>query len=128
MKKISLLFTTCFIFLISFNANSQASSGDYFVGKWNVEIKGTPQGDAKMLMTLERKDGKLTGYQFAKEKPDTVRFEKIEEKEKSISVYYTAQGYNITMTIGKKDDDHVAGSLMDMFDVSGERVKDAAKK
>jgi hypothetical protein len=34
---------------------------DYFAGDWNVVVIGTPNGDAKMIMHLERADGKLKG-------------------------------------------------------------------
>ena len=129
MKKLCSFFAGVFFLVLSFNAKAQTKPpADYFVGKWSVEVKGTPQGDAKMLIALERKDGKLTGYQFAKEKSDTIRFTKVEEKEKSVTVYYTAQGYDVNMTLEKKDDDHVTGNLMDMFDLTGERVKENEPK
>lgn len=129
MKKLCSLFAGLCLLVLSFNAKAQTSpASDYFVGKWNVEVKGTPQGDAKMILMLERKDGKLSGYQFAKEKPDTVKFTKVEEKEKSVTVYFSTQGYDVFITMEKKDDDHVTGNLMDMFDATGERMKEAAQK
>ena len=100
-------------------ANAQVST-DYFVGKWNVTVTGLPQGDAKMEVIFERKDGKLTGYMLNEGKPKDV-FAKVEEKEKNVTGFYTAQGYDCYIFLEKKDDNNVTGSLMDMFDCTGVR-------
>ena len=124
MKKTKLLIAFCFLLALSFNAKAQAPANDYFLGKWSVVVEGTPQGDSKMTVVLERKDGKLNGYMPPlKDAADSVKFSKIEEKENSVRLYFTAQGYNVNLTLTKKDDDHVTGSMMDMFDAKGERVK-----
>jgi hypothetical protein len=129
MKKLSSIFAGLFFLALSYNAKAQTPPAkDYFVGNWSAVVTGTPQGDAKMLIALERKDGKLTGYQYSKEKTDTIRFAKVEEKEKSVTAYYTAGGYDINLTLEKKDDDHVTGNMMDMFDLTGERIKATASK
>jgi len=129
MKKLSSLFAGIFLLVLSFNANAQTQpSKDYFVGKWSVLVEGTPQGDSKMTIFLERKDGKLSGYIPPKEGVDTVKFTKVEEKEKSVTLYFSSGGYDVNITLEKKDDDHVSGNLMDMFDAKGERIKETASK
>ena len=35
-----------------------------------------------------------------------------------------AAGYDLSLTLAKKDEDHVTGSLMAMFQAEGERVKE----
>lgn len=40
------------------------------------------------------------------------------------TVYFTAQGYDVYLRLDKKGDDHITGSMMDMFDAEGDRVKD----
>ena len=124
MKKLCSFFSALFLLALSLQTRAQTPSApDYFIGKWNIEVKGTPNGDSKMIFNLERKDGKLTGYLTSKEKPDTTQFTKVEEKEKSVTVYFSAQGYDVFIKLEKKDDDHVAGNLMDMFDSTGESIK-----
>lgn len=128
MKKLFSFFAGIFFLVLSFGAKAQTQPADYFAGKWNVEVKGTPQGDGKMTVNLERKDGKLSGYLTSKASPDSTRFTKVEETEKSVTVYFSSQGYDVYIKLEKQDDDHVSGNLMDMFDATGERVKEAAKK
>ena len=123
MKKAILIFAGMFFLLLSIGANAQAKTGaDYFVGKWIVVVAGTPNGDAKMPVTLELKDGQLTGYMPAPEQTEPIKFSKVEVKENSVTVYFTSGGYDVYMTLEKKDENHVTGSMMDMFDATGERV------
>jgi hypothetical protein len=124
MKKLYSFFAGLFLLLLSFQAKAQTpTANDYFVGKWSVEIKATPEGDRKMFVSLERKEGKLAGYYTSSAKPDTVRFSKVEEKEKSVTVYFGYNGYDVYILLEKQDDDHIAGSTMDMYVTTGERVK-----
>jgi hypothetical protein len=41
----------------------------------------------------------------------------------SATVYFNAQGYDVNLVMNKKDDDHISGNMMGMFDADGERVK-----
>lgn len=97
------------------------SAPDYFAGDWKVLVKGTPSGDAEMIMHLERVDGKLVGEMKA-EGMDATKFQQVAEKETSVTVYYNTMGYDISITLNKVDDDHVKGNLLGMFDATGERV------
>jgi hypothetical protein len=129
MKKLSLLFAGIFFLFLSFNAKAQTKpANDYYVGKWSVVVEGTPQGDGKMTVVLERKDGKLGGTIISKEATEPTKITKVEEKEKSVTLYFTANGYSVNLTLEKKDDDHVTGNMMDMFDAKGERVKENETK
>jgi len=123
MKKAILVFAGIFFLLLSNDANAQAQTGtDYFAGKWNVLTTGLPDGDAKMLVVFERIDGKLTGAMLDEVKKTKNVFTKVEEKEKSVTGYFTAGGYDCFLFLEKKDDNNVTGSLMDMFDSTGVRV------
>jgi len=130
MKNVSVLvFATVFFFLSSFSVNAQAKSdADYFLGKWNVLVVGTPQGDSKMIINLERKDGKLSGAVLDTTNKEIAPITKIEEKDKSTTVYFTAQGYDVYLVMEKKDDDHITGNLMGMFDAKGDRIKETTTK
>lgn len=116
-----------FIFLMSFGAKAQeAPKADYFVGKWKVLVEGTPQGDAVNDVILERKDGKLTGSILSPGKPAPATFTRVVEKDKSITAYFSASGYDVYLFLEKTGDDNKAtGSMMDMFDAKATRVVEA---
>jgi hypothetical protein len=125
MKKFS-LFLSGFVFLFllhGFKAQSQTNA-EYFGGKWNVVVAGTPNGDAKMVVSLENKDGKLNGVVLDSTNTEIAKITKIEEKDKSITAYFNAQGYDVYLNLEPVDADHVKGTLLDMFDAKGERVKE----
>jgi len=122
MKKLNLFFAVLVCSLVfSIGAKAQAS-GDFFIGKWDVLSTGLPSGDAKSVVTFERKDGKLIGTMAEQGKPNVNVFRKVEEKENSVTAYFTASGYDVYIFLEKKDDNNVTGSLMDMFDCTGVRI------
>ena len=122
MKKLSLLFAGLFFLLLSLNVNAQTGA-DYFAGKWDVLIKGTPNGDAKMFVVLAKTDSAMTGSVQDSTGAEISKLSKVELTDSSATVYFTAQGYDVNLLMTKKDDDHVTGSMMSMFDAEGERVK-----
>src|SRR5215831_9612640 len=126
MKKVSFLFAGLFFLLSSTYVNAQSKVGaDYFKGKWSVLIKGTPNGDAKMIFILESKNDSITGVVQDTTGSEISKISNVELTDTSATVYFTAQGYDVNVVMNKKDDDHVTGSLLGMFDTDGERIKDA---
>jgi len=123
MKKCTLLLTALFILILSIGTRAQTAGADYFAGKWNMLLKGTPNGDVKMTFVLDKKDSTVTGIVQDSTGTEISKISKSELKENELTVYFNAQGYDINIIMTKKDDDHVTGSLMGMFDVEGERVK-----
>ncbi|GAB3640073.1 hypothetical protein [Spirosoma arcticum] len=137
MKKVS-LFLFVFLVGIAFNGFSQTTtsttttptttttSTDFFAGKWEITITGTPNGDAKMVTDLIRKDGKLTGElkDPTGTNPVTLITKVEEEPGKKITIYFdTAQAGEIGVELAKVDDDHLKGQLMNMFDSTAVRIK-----
>ena len=113
----------CFMFL-AVTAQAQSTTGaEYFTGKWSVLIKGTPNGDGKMLVTLEKLDTTLTGTIHDSTGQLNTKIDKVEIDGDKITLYFNTQGYDVNLEMDKKDDDHVTGSMMGMFDAEGERVK-----
>lgn len=125
MKNFRFILTVIILFVFSIISNAQDSK-NFFIGKWKVLTVGTPNGDATSIITLERKDGKLTGTMNSEGATESIKFTNVEEKENAVTVYFTASGYDVYMVLEIKDENHVKGSMMDMFDVSGERVKEEA--
>lgn len=123
MRKTTLIFAGLLAFVfISFTANAQTITKSY-AGKWDVLVKGLPNGDTHIIFTVVDKDGKLSGTRFDPETKAEVPLTKTEQDDKGLALYFTAQGYDVTMNLTKKDEDHVTGSLMSMFECTGERVK-----
>lgn len=126
MKKLSMFL---FIVMLAIGAKSFAQttpSADFFAGKWEILITGTPNGDSKFLTELVRKDGKLTGElkDPTGAKTEATPITKIDESANTITIYFdTAQAGEIGIELNKVDDDNLKGSLMSMFDASASRIK-----
>lgn len=124
MKKVNILFTGLFFLLLSFNVNAQSKTGaDYFAGKWNVLVKGTPNGDARMFFVLDNKDSKIGGVVQDSTGKEMTKITSTELTDSSVTIYFTTQGYDVNLLMTKKDEDHTLGSMMGMFDAEGDRVK-----
>ena len=123
MKKIMSLIAGVF-FLLSYSTNAQSKTGaDYFAGKWKVLVVGTPYGDLKRIYVLEKKDNTLTGIVQDSTGKEITKCSKVELKDNEVTLYYQAMGTDVSITLIKKDNDHVIGKVLDTFDASGERIK-----
>lgn len=130
MKKVSLIMFVLFLGVCFKGFSQSAPSTDFFAGKWEVTIIGTPDGDAKMIADLTRKDGKLTGVlkDMAGKMPEGgTPLTKVEETAEKLTLYFEAQGMEINIALDKVDDDHLKGSLLNMFDATALRVKATPK-
>ena len=124
MKKVGFLSAAFFLLLLSTKMFAQSKSGaDYFKGTWSVLVKGTPNGDARMIFLLENRNDSITGVVQDTTGIEISKISKVELTDTSATVYFTAQGYDVDLVMNKKDDDHITGSLMAMFDAEGERLK-----
>jgi len=124
MTKFKWMLTGVLILFLTLNAHAQTGTGaDYFAGKWNVLIKGLPQGDARMFFVLEKKDTTMTGIVQDSTGTQISKLDKVELTANAATLYFNVQGYDVNLVMNKKDDDHVTGNLMGMFDADGERVK-----
>lgn len=107
--------------------HTQAQNGgkDYFVGKWELIFKGTPNGDAKLHADLVRTEGKLGGMlKDPSSSTEPIQITNIEEKEDALVIYFTAQGYDVSVDLKKVDDNKLTGSLLNMFDAVATRLQD----
>jgi len=125
MKKLIVLTAGLLFLVLSFHARAQSKTGaDFFEGKWNVVITGTPYGDLKRVYILEKKDNSLAGTVLdGATGKEISKCSKIDVKDDNITLYYQSMGNDVSMVLTKKDDDHVTGKAMDAFDAKGERVK-----
>ena len=124
MKKLKLILSVACLFVLSAGVMAQShTTADYFAGKWNMLVKGLPNGDTRMFVVLDKKDSTLAGNIQDSVGTEISKFSKVEIRDSGITVYFTAQGYDVYMTMNKKDEDHVTGSMMDMFDAEGIKYK-----
>jgi hypothetical protein len=124
MKKLISLPVGLFFLLLSFATHAQSKTGaDFFAGKWSALISGTPYGDLKRIYVLEKKDNGLSGTVLDSTGKEVAKCSKVELKDNEITLYYTSMGNDVSVVLTRKDDDHVTGSAMGMFDVKGERIK-----
>jgi len=126
MKKFKAVLVILFVLSIATAVKAQPSNTEYFSGKWSVILKGTPNGDAKMIFVLEKKVDSLTGVVLDTTGNQISKIDKAELKDTTVTLYFNAQGYDVSLVLNRKDEDHVTGSLLNMFDAEGERIK--AKK
>ena len=124
MKKINSVAIGLSLLLLSVGANAQTKTGaDFFAGKWKVLITGTPYGDLKRIYVLEKNGNSLTGIVQDSTGKEVTKCSTIEVKDNEVTLYYQAMGNDVNITLIRKDDDHVTGSVLGAFDAKGERIK-----
>lgn len=124
MKKLNLFMAISFFLFLAVGVNAQSKAGaDFFAGKWKVLVVGTPYGDLKRIYVLEKKDNTLTGVVQDSTGKEITKCSKVEVKDNEVTLYYQAMGNDVSITLIRKDDDHVTGSVLGMFDATGERIK-----
>ena len=124
MKNLSVCIAAACLIILSGSARAQTQTvTDYFAGKWNMLVKGLPNGDTKMIVVLDKKDTTLVGVIQDSVGTEISKFSKVDVRENGVTVYFTAQGYDVYMSMIKKDEDHIIGTMMDMFDAEGTKIK-----
>ncbi|QJW89456.1 hypothetical protein HNV11_08710 [Spirosoma taeanense] len=125
MKKVSMLLV--FVLLsVAFSGFSQTTPPtDFFAGKWEINIVGTPNGDVKLVTDLVRKDGKLTGElvdPVDNTKPK-MPITKVVEDGNKVAIYFeSSQAGELSIDLTKVDDDNLKGSVYN-FDTTAKRIK-----
>lgn len=122
MKSIFFIALLVLPFLVT---NAQSQTEDYYIGKWDLLIYGLPNGDTHMMLSIEKLDGQYSAKLMNNVKTKSeVKIEKLEIDSKALTVYWSDQGtgVNVYITMRKKDQNNVIGSLMDMFDMTGNRI------
>jgi hypothetical protein len=124
MKKINSIAIGSLLLFLAVSTNAQTKTGtDFFAGKWKVLVTGTPYGDLKRIYVLEKNGNELTGIVQDSTGKEITKCSKVEVKDNEVTLYYQAMGNDVSITLMKKDDDHVTGSVLGQFDAKGERIK-----
>lgn len=125
MKKTA-IFLVFFCLGVVFNGFSQATPpNDFFAGKWQLSILGTPNGDVTFNTDLVRKEGKLTGELVNAATPDAgkLAITKVEENGDLMSIYFESPEYGeLSIDLKKVDDENLKGSIAGL-EASAKRIK-----
>ena len=115
------------VLLVSVASFAQEKKGneEFFLGKWQLMVEGLPTGDSEMLLVLTRdSENQLEGTIGGLDGSGTINLSKITVEEKSLTVYFISESYNVPLYLDKEDDGTVSGNMFDMFDVTGKKIVD----
>lgn len=121
MKKLFL--ASLMLLCVASLALAASNSPEYFEGKWNVLVKGTPQGDATIPMRFETKEGTTKGFFMADDSGQEYEMSSVSIIDGVLTAAFNIQGYDVDINMSEVDGDNAVGSLMGMFDLSASRVK-----
>lgn len=110
------------VFALLLGLSQAFSQTDAFAGKWNITFIGTPNGDAKMVAEITRESGDLHCVLISEESAEPIEVSEITENVDKITLYFSAQGYDVNVTLNKVDENNLKGSLMGMFDAIATRI------
>jgi len=125
MKKVTLInLMAVILIVIATKVNAQTQT-NYFIGKWDVLVKGLPNGDTHMKFNIADSAGHMKGALLdSTAAHKDIPLTKIVQDGDKITLYFSAGGYDVSLLLAKKDDDHATGNLMDMFDANAIRMKE----
>lgn len=115
------------VLLVSVASFAQEKNGneEFFLGKWQLMVEGLPTGDSEMLLVLTKdSENQLEGTIGGLDGSGTINLSKITVEEKSLTVYFISESYNVPLYLDKEDDGTVSGNMFDMFDVTGKKIVD----
>jgi hypothetical protein len=99
------------------------ASPEYYEGKWEVTVFDTPQGTATIPMRFETVEGKTKGFFMEDASGTEKEMTTVSITGDNLVAYFNITGYDVYLSLVKKDEDVSSGSLMDMFTAEGKRVK-----
>jgi hypothetical protein len=105
--------------------DSTTIATDFYAGKWELIFIGTPQGDAKMVATFTRVEGRLEGVirDPTGQIKESITMTSVDEGTDKITFNFKAQGYDIAVDLEKVDDDNLKGMMMNMFESKATRMR-----
>lgn len=107
-------------------ASAGETKTDYFIGKWNVEIKGTPGGDSKLIIDL-KKDGEELKGTVSSKKDGTVNIKKAEMTDAGLLVRFKHGWFTVELLMKEEDVNHCICKLAGRYDGTSERINATEK-
>jgi hypothetical protein len=111
------------VFLLSaVNLFAQSQSDiDFFSGKWEIMIKGTQNGDATVILVLEKGGDGLIGSVQDANGSELSKIARIVVGTNTLNLQFNVQGQTVNVELVKKDDDHVTVRYGN-YSAEGQRV------
>jgi hypothetical protein len=122
-KRLLALLFMCLSF--SFKSNAQVPK-DFYIGKWQILVMGSPVGDLRFVTTLVRNSEGMLSGQLENADDDTQpkrQITKVEEAVNKLMIYFvSSQGGEIAIELNKIDSDNLKGTLM-TYETTATRLK-----
>ena len=101
--------------------STETSAENFFQGKLYLIIKGMPQGDARMIMSIEKEDRAVSGTVTSPLDPSQLfTLEEITITGNELSAKFDAFNSRLPITVVKEDDENVSGQ-MGRFAIEGSK-------
>lgn len=125
MKNVPILLLFMLVGMAQSSFAQTTTPADFFAGKWEISVVGSPVGDVKFTTDLVRKAGKLTGELTNTTDPGQAKrpLIRVEEKGDRLMMYFeSSQGGEVPIELTKVDDNNLKGTLS-TFDATAKRLK-----
>ncbi len=96
----------------------------FYRGDWDFEVKDIPDTEVSGTLNFSPEGNSLSSYFINGKNGDTVHVEKVNLADTSITLFFNAMGRNIVLTLSPKDNQHIAGTVMDAYTLWAERRKE----
>jgi hypothetical protein len=80
---------------------------DFFAGKWEIMIKGTQNGDATVILVLDKGADGLTGSIQDTNGVELSKVARIVVGHEKLNLQFVVQGQSVSVELVKKDENHV---------------------
>ncbi|MEI9921073.1 MAG: hypothetical protein WDO14_20100 [Bacteroidota bacterium] len=80
---------------------------DFFEGKWEIMIKGTQNGDATVILVLDKGGDGLVGSVQDENGAELSKIARVVISQDKLNLQFVVQGQNVSVQLVKKDDSHV---------------------
>jgi hypothetical protein len=124
MKNIQKLLIVAVLFFAGFaDVQAQSETEKFFVGKWKLMVYGLPNGDTEMVLNITKNSDGSLGGTIGGDDANANKLTKAEIEGNTFYANFIGNGYNVPLYIEKKGDKKVEGSMNDMFDIEGTKIK-----
>ncbi|GAB1454098.1 hypothetical protein MASR2M47_41540 [Draconibacterium sp.] len=121
MKVIKTILMSLIVLCATHTIHAQTITSSPFLGKWKVNITGTPSGDAEMIMNIVQTNDSIVGT-IGTEGQEPKKIDKVVIDEKKMSVYWKSGEYDVYIKFDLVDENKLEGSLIELFNATAKRI------
>jgi hypothetical protein len=101
------LCTIALLFTITNTFGQSQSDIDFFAGKWEITVQGTQNGDATVILVLDKGGDGLTGSVQDTNGTELSKIARVVVGNNKLNLQFVVQGQSVSIELVKKDEDHV---------------------